>query len=73
MNFYQRLGVDEEASGKEIREAYKRAVRLTHPDKVEAGDGADKKNEAYLIIEAYKVLSDPQKKIEYDRDLKGTQ
>jgi hypothetical protein len=59
---YEVLGVTETASPEEITAAYRRLVRLTHPD---AG-GSD-----YLfrrVAEANKVLSDPRRRAAYDRE-----
>ncbi len=61
-DFYQTLGVTKSASADEIKRAYRKLAHQHHPDK-------DKGNEAKFkeINEAYQVLSDPQKRSQYDQ------
>ena len=65
VNHYKILRISTDASVKEIKTAYRKLALLYHPD---AGEGADK--ERFLAIsDAVEVLSDPQKRLEYDRRL----
>lgn len=61
-NYYQILGVSKNASAEEIKKAYRKLAHQHHPDK-QGGDEARFKE----INEAYQVLSNPQKKSQYDR------
>lgn len=69
-DFYNRLNIPPHASESEIKRAYRRAVKRTHPD-VNKRDGATR---LFLDIqEAYKVLSDPELKKAYDEGRQPTE
>lgn len=65
MDYYQILGVQQNATPEEIKKAYRRLANQHHPDK--GGDQAKFKD----ISVAYDTLSDPQKKAEYDMMQQG--
>ncbi len=60
-NYYQILGVGKNASPEEIKKAFRDLAHKHHPDK---GGSAEKFKE---INEAYQVLSNPQKRAQYDQ------
>ena len=60
MTHYDTLGVSKNASTEEIKKAYRRLASKHHPDK-----GGDK-HKFQEIEEAYRVLSNPQTRAEYD-------
>ena len=64
-DYYERLEVSKDASGEEIKKAYRRLAMKYHPDR----NPGDKEAEAKFkeINEAYDVLKDDQKRAAYDR------
>ena len=60
-DYYEILGVAKNASPDEIKRAYRKLAQQYHPDK--GGDPEKFKQ----ISEAYQVLSDPQKRAQYDK------
>jgi len=63
-DYYKILGVGRNATQDEIKRAYRRLAHQYHPDKNSSyADGAKFKE----INEAYQVLSNPQKRAQYDQ------
>lgn len=65
MDYYSKLGIDRNASPDEIKKAYRKLASVHHPDK-----GGDTKT-FQEIEEAYRTLSDPDKKNQYDNPQRG--
>ncbi len=63
-DYYEILGVTKTASQEDIKSAYKKLAKKYHPD-VSKEDGASEKFKE--ISEAYAVLSDGNKKAQYDQ------
>ncbi len=63
-DLYEILGVSKDASESEIKKAFRRCARELHPDVNKAADAEDQFKE---LNEAYDVLSDPNKRAQYDR------
>lgn len=63
MNFYDILGVQPSATKIEIKKAYYKLVRLYHPDKCADPNSKEKFQEIHA---AYEILSDDDKRTEYD-------
>jgi curved DNA-binding protein CbpA len=73
--YYEVLGVSPEAGSREVRSAFRRQAKKQHPDlrrddgsraaSARAADAAMR-----LLLEAYRVLSDPEKRRAYDRSVR---
>lgn len=64
-DYYEVLGIDKNTSETDIKKAYRKLAKQYHPDM----NPGDKASEAKFkeVSEAYEVLSDPQKKANYDQ------
>ena len=63
-DYYNALGVDKSASGDEIKKAYRKLAMKYHPDHSKGDKAAEEKFKR--ISEAYAVLSDKEKRQQYD-------
>jgi hypothetical protein len=63
-NYYKVLGISENASTKEIKEAYHKLIKQWHPDRNPHTPISDDMMKMYN--EAYEVLSDTEKRTNYD-------
>jgi molecular chaperone DnaJ len=64
-DLYEILGVNRNASAEEIKKAYRKLAIQFHPDRNPGDKVAEEKFKE--VAEAYAILSDPDKKIRYDR------
>ena len=68
-NYYEILGVDKQSSDEDIKKAYRKLAMKYHPDRFSGASEAEKKNAENKfkeISEAYSVLSDKNKRQQYD-------
>lgn len=63
-DYYEVLGISKDASKEEIKKAYRKLSKQYHPDINKEADASEKFQE---VKEAYEVLSDEQKRAQYDQ------
>ncbi len=61
-DYYKILGVSKDASQEEIKKAFRKLAHQYHPDKNKGNEEKFKE-----INEAYQILSDPQRRAQYDQ------
>jgi len=78
-NYYEILGVNPDSSPQDIKSAFRRQAKRLHPDmyssestnsREKAPSATLRESAMRLILEAYKTLSDAEKRRAYDRDLR---
>ncbi len=63
-DYYKTLGIDKTATASDIKKAYRKLALKYHPDKTKGDKALEDKFKT--ISEAYAVLSDPEKRKQYD-------
>lgn len=63
-DYYEILGINKNATEKEIKSAYRKLAMQYHPDRNSAPDAEEKFKE---VSEAYEILSDANKRAKYDK------
>jgi len=64
-DYYEILGVNKSAAADEIKKAYRKVAMQHHPDRNPGDKSAEEKFKE--AAEAYEILSDTDKKAQYDR------
>lgn len=63
---YAVLGVDDDASQSDIKQAFRERALECHPDRAAEGQKEEAKNEFLRVRRAFDVLSDPKQRAAYD-------
>ncbi len=72
--YYDLLDVAPDAPAEQIKQAFRRAIARYHPDKVQhLGDEFQQlaQTRSAEVMTAYKTLTDPERRADYDRSLAG--
>jgi len=69
INYYEVLGISQDSTAQEIKKSFRRRAKELHPD-VRPADGARTEEQMRLLLAAYEVLSNLEKRSEYDRALR---
>jgi diphthamide biosynthesis protein 4 len=70
--YYRILGLDSGASYLDVKRAYQAALLATHPDKRRRTHGSDSSVTIDLVREAFAVLSNPEQRAAYDREMSAS-
>jgi curved DNA-binding protein CbpA len=62
-NYYDLLGVNQESSSSQIKKAFREKAKLLHPDIA----GSAQAEAMRKLLSAYEILSNPERRYEYDR------
>jgi tetratricopeptide (TPR) repeat protein len=68
INYYEVLGIAQTSTAQEIKKSFRRRAKEIHPD-VRPSEGQHSDDEMRLLLDAYAVLGDLEKRDEYDRAL----
>lgn len=68
INYYDVLGIAHDSTAQEVKKSFRRRAKEIHPDVRQDGDRRSEE-EMRLLLAAYEVLSDVQKRGQYDRAL----
>ncbi|GJQ15263.1 hypothetical protein GpartN1_g7054.t1 [Galdieria partita] len=69
-NMYEKLGLPFGASMEQVKEAYRKAARLWHPDTYQGNDPKMAASRFREVNDAYEYLKDPTRKESYDRNIR---
>ncbi|KAF0461273.1 DNAJ heat shock N-terminal domain-containing protein [Gigaspora margarita] len=76
LSYYELLEIPETATHEEIKQQYQKLLLIHHPDKSQSSltnsEGMNKTEKVNQIIEAWKILKDPELRKVYDKELKAT-
>jgi tetratricopeptide (TPR) repeat protein len=68
INYYEVLGIAHDSTAQEIKKSFRRRAKELHPDMRPDNNGRTEE-EMRLLLSAYEVLSDIEKRSEYDRSM----
>lgn len=73
VTLYDTLGLERDATDEQIRSAFRRLALKHHPDRFDGAKRKEAEERFQVITEAFNVLSHPQSREKYDKEIsKGT-
>ncbi len=66
VNYYKMLGIDPGCTPNEIKRSFRKKAKELHPD-LKASDTCGSEEEMRSLLAAYEILSNPEKRSDYDR------
>lgn len=69
-NYYEILGIAQNSTAQEIKKSFRRRAKEIHPD-LRPTDARSSDEEMRTLLDAYEVLSDIEKRDQYDRSLQS--
>ena len=70
INYYEILGIAHDSTAQEIKKSFRKRAKEIHPD-VHPDSDRRSEEEMRMLLSAYEVLSDIEKRDEYDRSLRS--
>jgi len=70
-NYYQVLGLEPSCSLEDIKRSFRKKAKELHPDLARGNGKGHDTEQLNLLITAYRVLSDPNQRKEYDRHIRS--
>lgn len=68
VNYYEVLGIAQDSTAQEVKKSFRKRAKEIHPD-VRPDSDRRSEEEMRLLLAAYEVLSDAEKRDDYDRSL----
>ena len=68
VDYYKILEINIHSSLQEIKKSFRKKAKELHPDLKNSGNGKNSSEAMMLLLKAYRILSNPEKRAEYDNN-----